>query len=239
MRQPFSAAPGVNLEYKALSNGEPIRGIEIDNPSGSWLYVVSEQLYCPPYTIGWATNLSWDQTSVTVKAGNGPAGQVATTQGDDWTLYLNSETVSPSSGVPYQFIQQFTPNVLTAADNISLGPNSTPGLFLTPFVLPVVGKRLRILRVEISHNLDRLGNLTTVVQSRMSVEYIPSVTYRAPSINCNIGGPYPISCEHIYPQGSFDLPMGLGFGFEWLVPVANGPYDGSAFVMVEVDYLVI
>lgn len=196
MQQQFSAAPGTNLEFKALSNASPIRGIQIDNPSGSWLFVVSEQLYCPPYTIGWAMPLSYEQASITVRSGNGPSGQVATTQGDNWTLTLNDEAVEPSAGVPYQFTQQFTPNVFTAASSVAFN-ESNPELSVQ-LIAGVAGRRIRILSILI---------VVGEFDSNYSQDITMNVLLEEINLYVNLGGPNPSAFYAQYAAGSLDLPV--------------------------------
>jgi hypothetical protein len=144
MKLEFTAAPGVGLASKSLPNGTPIKGITIDNPSGSWLYIVSERQFVPPYTIGWSMPCSYEQSSVTVNAGQSPAGQVSTTQGDPWTLILDSEPVNADTGGPTKaFIDQFTPTLYAA-----VGPQVIQKSVVNFNVLDIAaipGKRIRVL----------------------------------------------------------------------------------------------
>lgn len=147
MRFSFTANQGVSLESKSLPNGALIAGILIDNPGGQWLYVVSEQQYIPPYTIGWSMPLSYEQASITVKSGISPAGQVGTIQGDAWTLTLDSTPVSVSAGGPTsQFIQQFTPQFNA---NVSLLARTS--IATSAAILPSnTSKRYRLTQVFVN-----------------------------------------------------------------------------------------
>jgi hypothetical protein len=147
MKKVFTAAPGSDIVYASLPNGTPIRGIVVDNPSGSWLYISSEQQWVPPYTNGWSMPLTYDQTAITVDAQNqGPAGQVSTTQGSNWSLTLDSEPTDVNSGGPTsQFIDQFTPQIKVSSTGVV--PLST-GLTISPLVAGVANKRIRIWSLE-------------------------------------------------------------------------------------------
>lgn len=194
MKQSFSAAQLVDLEYKSLANGTPIKGIQIDNPGGSWLYVVSENEYCPPYTIGWAIPLTYEQSSITVRSGNGPSDQVGTNQGDDWRLTLFDEDVSPSAGVPHQFIEKFTPNSFSVASLIDVTVNGSPATVLT--IAAVANKRLRIKTVNI-------GTFGTDAPFR--------VEFWATTLLWRFYLRPPQTYEVITFEDGFDLPVGQKF----------------------------
>lgn len=155
MQIAFTASPGTSLTSKSLPNASWIRGIQIDNPSGNWLYVVSEQLFCPPYTIGWAIPLSYDQSSITVEARlTGPASQIGSNQGEDWSLTLFDEAQSPNAGTPYQFVEHFTPTLTATSGTIFAGLNGVnfPATLLT---LPaIVTKRYRVKTILITKSGD-------------------------------------------------------------------------------------
>lgn len=145
MRTRFTAAPGVSLRGIGLQTGFT-RGIEIDNPSGSWLYLPNVETFIPPYTIGWSLVFPYDVASLDVVAGQSPAGQVSTTQGDSVTVYLTNDIdmKPPSSGeTSSQFIQQFTP-VLSAS--IQSGVTVT-GISVT-IITGVAGKRIRLITLS-------------------------------------------------------------------------------------------
>lgn len=160
MRRVIVAQPGQDVLEAALPNGTPIRGITIDNPSGSWILVSSEKAYCPPYTLGWSLPLSYDQASVILQAGDGPAGQVATTQGDPWQATIDSETTPPSTGSTYQFTSGFTPSSLYYTSGLQMLANSTT-IGPAELIPGIPGRRLRIRRVSmyISY-ITGLSNLT-------------------------------------------------------------------------------
>lgn len=150
----FFQLPGVSFPAISMP-GSFIRGIEIDNSSGSWLFIPSLETYVPPFTIGWAFALPYGASSVDIVAGlNGPAGQISTTQGSGVTVYLNDADISASSGsadpsapttsapvtgVP--FIEGFTP-VISAG--ISAAVEYGFGLS-TVLVAAVPLKRIRLL----------------------------------------------------------------------------------------------
>lgn len=163
MKLDFTATPGQSLLYKSLPNGEPIRGIVIDNPTGGWLYVVSENQWVTPYTNGWSMPLTYMQSSINIEYRSvGPAGQTSTQQGttdSPWRLEINSEEVDSSSGGPTNnFIDRFT-QVLSANGTAHAPAFIGPGTF-TEALPAVPNKRYRILSIESSQNPVTLGGTT-------------------------------------------------------------------------------
>ena len=118
MKQSFTANPGVSLTSIQIRGGVPLHGIVIDNPSGNWLFVVELLDYCPPYTLGWSRDFDYAGSAITIRAGNGPSGQVGTNAGDAYTVTLNTDpvgfsagNVSGGGGSGSSFIQNFTPTL--------------------------------------------------------------------------------------------------------------------------------
>lgn len=99
MRTRFFANPGVDLLGIGLVTGYST-GIEIDNQSGSWLYIPTLEAFVPPFTIGWSLSFPYAVASVDVLAQDGPAGQLSTSEGTGVTVYLSDANVGASAGVP-------------------------------------------------------------------------------------------------------------------------------------------
>lgn len=145
MRQRFTAPAGSSLHGIGLQTGYAL-GIEIDNPSGSWLYIPTLETFIPPYTVGWSQAFPYAVASCDIIAGNGPSGQVGTAQGDGITVYLSSTPVASSSGregaAATTFIQNFTPSLQADSGfvKLSLGGNQ-----IIHSIVPPAGQRVRIL----------------------------------------------------------------------------------------------
>jgi hypothetical protein len=98
--------PGGSLQDWApgfSTAGSPIRGIKIDNTSGSWLSLIIPGLpvqYVPPYTLGWSMSLLTPLNTVTVNSG-GPSGSVSTNSGTNVTVYVYDESIGDSAGNTY------------------------------------------------------------------------------------------------------------------------------------------
>lgn len=154
MQKVYTASPGASIQEASLPNGSLIRGISVDNPSGSWLFVKSEMVFIPPYTLGWALALSYAQTSVSVVAGPGPAGQTSTSAGDPWNLTVVTEPLSPSQGVPTPGKNDIIPTAQSSnfAFNglTAIAANHTDIFNLVP---GVAGKSVRLLTLSLSYYL--------------------------------------------------------------------------------------
>lgn len=157
MKELFQFAPGSNAQSVSLSNAAPIRGIQIDNPTGGWLYVVSEKVYVPPYTIGWSLPLSYDQTSVNVNYGNGPAGQVGTNQGDNWTIILFNEEVDQSAGAQYQFTSGFASTIALTGNQYDLIASNSYSISNQIIIPAIAGTRIRLHSLFISRIVRSAG----------------------------------------------------------------------------------
>jgi hypothetical protein len=141
-------AAGKSAIQQSLYNSTPIRGVSIDNPTGSWLLLKSEQAYVPPYTIGWAMPLTYEQSSIDVVAGAGPSGQIATVAlgNDKWSLTLDSDPVAQSEGSVTKLNTGFTPPVMTSVNGTTTSVLSGSSAYITP---GTAGTRLRLKRVTV------------------------------------------------------------------------------------------
>lgn len=201
MQIEFTAAPGTSLLAKSLPNGHMIKGIQIDNPSGNWLYVVSEQLFCPPYTIGWAIPTTYDQSSINVEARlTGPANQVGTNQGENWRLNLFDVEVAPSAGVPYSFVNQFTAQSKSPTTTLASSLFAAQSIQVLP---TVVNKRYRLKSLFIRTN--------TIVAYTEFI--LPWIILQAPFSTNVIGGTL-ISrdkeADYLFFGDGLDCPNGGG-----------------------------
>lgn len=144
MNQQFTIAAGSSANSIALPGGNPINSIQIDNASGSWLYIVSEKTYCPPYTNGFVLVLSYSQASITILSQAGPSGQQSTSVGDPWTVIIDTDdTVTPSQGYPY-VNKSGQPEWTSFAESFN---NATTRGSLTSIV-PSATQRVRVLSIQ-------------------------------------------------------------------------------------------
>lgn len=162
MRTRFFQAPGVSFRAISLP-GSQARGVEIDNASGSWLYIPSLETFIPPFTVGWSYGFPYGVSALDIIAGASPAGQVSTTQGDGVTVYLTDQETpqssgaagSPDTGAP--FITGFTPQVSVAVGATGV-PGGTSGIAIAG---AVAGKRIRLLTLTVA-----LGSTGSMVSRR-------------------------------------------------------------------------
>jgi hypothetical protein len=197
VKKTFWANPGENLEDVMLPNGNVMRGITIDNPSGTWLYVVSERAYVPPYTLGWATALQYSAASITVKSADGPSGQISTLQGDPWSLTLDEDETSASAGVPAPnkgFIENFTP-VLYAATSIPQRLNISDVFVDIIQITGIANKRLRLLDWAVFLDGDWTSSIkasifegaNTIDKTQLTESTISYSRTFVPGIDCTVG----------------------------------------------------
>jgi hypothetical protein len=143
-----ATAVGQPLLGLTVRGGALIRGLIINNPSGQWLRVYPDGKYIAPYTLNWA--LSWEigHTTLDIKSGEAPAGQINTQQGDPFSATLYEEQVgsSPGSQDP-SFIEQFTP--VLVASSLLFVPYTT-GAVSQPLFPAVANKRYRVLTTSAS-----------------------------------------------------------------------------------------
>jgi len=94
---------GTDLESITLVAGH-IAGIVIDNPSGSWLFVEGIKQYVPPYRQGWAYPVMPQQTSISVRFVDSPAGTVS----NPVVLPVGQQVVVTLSDLPIPQSEGFT-----------------------------------------------------------------------------------------------------------------------------------
>lgn len=227
MRQLFSAAPGQSLPSVALSGGTVIRGISIDNPTGSWLLVQNSLDYIPPYTLGWSKTLEYSAPSLTVLAGNGPTGQVGTATGSNWTLTIDSDPVTDSLGSPAPgtaFVATGTDSIQQVASNI-LCPRSGVGGGSPNIIVPLPNQRVRIYLVEFTTNdfSDNGGATVQVFDTPITTVVTAAITRDKPNDRISFG------------ETGLDFPLGSPISAGGL-PI--GIYV-STFVGVVINYRLI
>jgi len=170
MRTRFTQDPGVSFRAISLPTG-PMRGIEIDNPSGSWLYIPSLETFVPPYIVGWSYSFPYDVTAIDIIANqDGPAGQPSTSDGDPVIVFLTDESIATSEGTPApgKEVRPLTTPVLNLYSEIEVPyANSTITLISAASVL---GKMVRIygFRFWYSINLSAIGGVSRNIDTAVS-----------------------------------------------------------------------
>lgn len=93
----YNVPVGTDL-IDAVGNGWQIGGIQINNPSGSWLRVSGIEQYVPPYTLGWTFPITPTQASISVRFVDSPSGTPSELVGNPVTVTLFDTTVPASPG---------------------------------------------------------------------------------------------------------------------------------------------
>lgn len=215
MRTRFFQLPGVSFVSIGLQTGLT-KGIEVDNSSGSWLYIPSLETFVPPYIIGWSYDFPYGVSSIEIVPQDGPAGQVSTKQGTGVTVYLSDASVGLSSGSPdlaaigaagspdpgQRYIEGFTPQL-----NAALQLNSKTVPVDTAFIAAVTGKRIR-LRTLLAHFLPPsfvLGPIGSDSPMLVGINTTPAVSF---PLNILLNSDHPSDFQ-TWDSG-FDWPIDQG-----------------------------
>jgi hypothetical protein len=140
---------GVDKIAVSLPGIEQIRGMLVDNPSGSWLQIFPSRDFVPPYVLGYARSFPSGHASIDIRFTNGPAGQVSTLQGEAPTVIIDSNPVGVSEGSPSgaPFVQDFTP-VLSSFRVVATTTVATT----TTLLAAIANKRFRLLTFALAAN---------------------------------------------------------------------------------------
>lgn len=138
------AAPGPG-------NSGQIGGIQINNPSGSWLRVETVEQYVPPYTNGWQYPLIPMQANATVRFVDSPSGSKSVLQGSPPQVTLFDEQLPPSEG--------FTAGSLALTSGaaqdylvrrVAFSQYAEPGGGLSSIIIPATGLGTRIVLLRLT-----------------------------------------------------------------------------------------
>lgn len=148
---------GTDIDYWQPSGGWQIKGIRVDNPSGSWLSVAPFNRSIPPYTLNWYTSYNASVANVSVKFVDGPVGKLSTLVGNPVTVTIYNTEVGSSDGVP--FIGTTKPDVLIANIN-GLTANIVPTIYPL-IVAPGLTSRLRLFSFSLAYKMSApdIGNV--------------------------------------------------------------------------------
>lgn len=232
MRQQFLVAAGGSLNAASLPAGE-IMSITVDNRSGSWLRVYPSYSLIPPYTLGYAENFGNRLANVSVRSETGPAGQLSTTVGDPFTVFLDSGPNVPSGGVPF-VTRSDQPErsyySATTAGMLGLGGASTA----TAILGGSITKRLRIYSViwivDPTSPANRLSDMIRIITAETTNPVSPNgIVIADDYLHGNRQ-----RMERIYTD-ALDLQLGSEVTFSWFAPA---PYSVNTFMQLELQYSV-
>ena len=130
--------------------GTRIRGVIVDNPSGSWVKLdgvgLGFQPYIAPYTMAWSVSLLPSVTELSAVYVDGPIGQSSSNTGAPLVVYLFETQVPSSPGSA--FVVSSAP--VRVYDNVSTSATPYATLSVQVVAAPGVGKRIRILALYIA-----------------------------------------------------------------------------------------
>lgn len=131
----------------AMQEGFLIRGVVIDNPSGSWVVLKPTLQYIPPYTFGWSTNIVPGQQVMGAAYIDGPVGnQPSSKAGLPVVIYLYDIQVGNQAG--YTFVDTNPDTLLLNGVVTATLAGSQPTLLTPPS-----GKRIRLLSANIGYTI--------------------------------------------------------------------------------------
>lgn len=220
VRTRFTQAPGISFIAIATQVG-PTRGIEIDNPSGSWLYIPSLETFIPPYTTGWAFGFPYDVASLDVlskdRQPTGPAAQISTLQGDPVTIYLTDLQLDRKVGVAaagspssdQNFITAFTP--ILSAQIFGAATVSGAGSSLPTIIIPAIAnKRIRLYSWGVTRGQTGIAGSGILVGGEFVASLEDSAGSQKDTISLDW---YETKDVRLYTQG-LDFPVSLGVSME-------------------------
>jgi hypothetical protein len=175
--------------------GTRIRGVIVDNPSGSWVKLSGTGLgfepFIPPYTLAWSVSLLPSVLEIAASYVVGPTGQASSTAGAPLVVYLFEAQVPSSGGSAFidsQAEQSTAWAIFTAGQTVA-----------NQVLIPAVAdKRIRLTYVAAKHTSDDSVNFVFM--------NLASTVFAG-----NIGlTPARRFDDVAFPHGGFDLPVGDG-----------------------------
>lgn len=142
--------------------GTRIRGVIVDNPSGSWIQLdgvgLGFQPYIPPYTMAWSVSLLPSVSELSAAYVAGPIGQSSSLAGAPVVIYVFESQVPSSPGS--SFATTLPPTVIALSITLPLvGPNNNN------VILPALGGAAdyRILNCAASSHYSATGGIAAVI----------------------------------------------------------------------------
>jgi hypothetical protein len=132
-----------------------IKSVEIDNPTGSWLLISTDNTFVAPYTIGFKHNLDYAATEISVNfVATGPAGQISTflnVAGDKVRVVIYDDLVEASGGSDYNaFVtRQDQPEIQVIFITQTIAAGGTNAQSITGLLGGSLVKRLRVFDATI------------------------------------------------------------------------------------------
>lgn len=118
----YPSVADVGTKFQLRPQGPwQIATVEIDNPTGRWVYIEPLSLYVPPYTIGWKKESRPWTVSLECTWAEAPAGGgVNVDDGTQLIVTLHSTYLGEDNGLTYK-IATDTDKIVTAIENLREG----------------------------------------------------------------------------------------------------------------------
>lgn len=209
-----------------LLGGQQIRGVQVDNPSGSWLYLPEIQEYVPPYVLGWARNIRNAVLKLSFKFVDGPSGQLSTRAGGLPLADIYDTNIPDSEGVPFQS-RQDQPEINSTQNSVDM--SAATGNVTTNLLGGSLTSRLRVFGMWVR-------NASIDVAAQRLNEYVDIYFHENPFVPAKMLGLFELSPNkqadgHYIAQGAIDLALGNEIRIQW-VGVADVDRNNMAYHIV-------
>ncbi len=144
---------GQNALGITLPANQQIRGITIDNPSGSWLRVTGIEDFVPPFTMGWGANVNPARLTVDVLFADSPSGTASQLIGNMPVVTLYDYAVPASGGVASGVSQSQSPTGTDMQTGVFFPPAPEIGVLVSLGLGPTPEQRIVPVRVYGSYNV--------------------------------------------------------------------------------------
>lgn len=180
--------------------GSRVRGVIVDNPSGSWVKLSGTGLgfepYIAPYTLAWSVSVLPSVLEIAAAYVAGPIGQPSTTAGAPIVVYLFEAQVPSSGGSTFvNAVPETTPFNSEFAITVA-------GASLGTLVTPMATQRIRLFLLAATLS-SAFAGVGLVADSGAIIDF--TTTPRVTRLNVAPDKPSDIRS---YP-GGLDLPVGV------------------------------
>lgn len=218
--------------------GTRIRGVIVDNPSGSWVKLTGTGLdfepYIQPYTLAWSVSLLPSVLEIGAAYVVGPTGQDESTAGSPIVVYLFEEQVPSSGGSQFvtpapETVQPQAVTIIALSTGVAAAVEFEPGIGAT--------RRFRLFAVQVGYNYFDIGqgnggrfcvDTPVYIEVRPKTGAVPSTRFI---------GMLGLNPEH--PRDTLDYPYGFDLDPGDHLYVAAFSVFGQAPVFVSPLYALV
>jgi hypothetical protein len=185
--------------------GTRIRGVIVDNPSGSWVMLdgvgLGFQPFIAPYTLAWSVSVLPSIAELSAAYVAGPIGQPSSSAGAPMVVYVFEAQVPSSGGSAFiQPVPEVIPPVATTLLVSSTGLTTVdyePGIPTT--------SRMRLLSCQVGYDYTDIG---FVLDSNASVIFRERLGVAPPGVTLGQVGISPESPQQTFDFGGLTMPPG-------------------------------